>query len=86
MKLAKKNNHAMLSFEITVQTRQSKNVSVTQDVKIEVMRPADVEMMKEPMCPEPDVSHIFLLTLTTISTTLSGPHYSPATSQTPYCH
>ena len=56
MKLAKKNNHAVLSFEITVQTRQNKKASVTQDVKIEVMRPADVERLKEPMCPQPDVS------------------------------
>ena len=56
MKLAKKNNHAVLTFEITVLTRQNKNASVIQDVKIEVMRPADVEKLKEPMCPEPDVS------------------------------
>ncbi|KAF8517677.1 checkpoint protein Hus1/Mec3 [Hysterangium stoloniferum] len=59
VKLAKKNDHAVLSFEIIVQTRQNKKASVTQDVNIEVMRPADVESLKEPMCPEPDV-HIFL--------------------------
>ena len=56
MKLAKKNDLAVLSFEITVVTRQNKKVSVTQDVKIEVMRPQDVEKLSEPMCPEPDVS------------------------------
>ncbi|GJJ08161.1 hypothetical protein Clacol_002369 [Clathrus columnatus] len=59
VKLAKKNNHAVLSFGIIIKTRQNKELAVTQDVGIEVLRPQDVEKMKEPMCPEPDV-HIFL--------------------------
>ncbi|KIJ52433.1 hypothetical protein M422DRAFT_156646 [Sphaerobolus stellatus SS14] len=67
MKLAKKNDLAVLSFEITVQTRQNKKVQVTQDVKIEVMRPQDVEKLQEPMCPEPDV-HIFLPPLAKLRT------------------
>ncbi|KAF8588237.1 cell cycle checkpoint [Ramaria rubella] len=67
MKLAKKNNHAVLSFEITVQTRQNAKACVTQDVNIEVMGPLDVEKLKEPMCPEPDV-HIMLPPLVKLRT------------------
>ncbi|KAJ7765897.1 checkpoint protein Hus1/Mec3 [Mycena maculata] len=59
MKLAKKNNQAVLSFEISGMTRQGRKVRVAHDVKIDVMKPADVENLKEPMCPEPDV-HIIL--------------------------
>ncbi|KIY72138.1 cell cycle checkpoint [Cylindrobasidium torrendii FP15055 ss-10] len=59
MKLAKKNDQAVLSFEINGTTRQNRRVKVTHDVKIEVMRPSDVERLNEPLCPEPDV-HILL--------------------------
>ncbi|KAJ7212130.1 checkpoint protein Hus1/Mec3 [Mycena pura] len=59
MKLAKKNDQAMLTFEISGMTRQGRKVRVAHDVKIEVMKPADVANLKEPMCPEPDV-HIIL--------------------------
>ncbi|KAJ7175843.1 checkpoint protein Hus1/Mec3 [Mycena filopes] len=59
MKLAKKNDQAVLSFEISGTTRQGRKVRVAHDVKIEVMKPADVANLKEPMCPEPDV-HIIL--------------------------
>ncbi|KAF7299031.1 Checkpoint protein [Mycena indigotica] len=59
MKLAKKNDQAVLSFEISGMTRQGRRVHVSHDVKIEVMKPADVANLKEPMCPEPDV-HIIL--------------------------
>lgn len=55
MKLAKKNDQALLSFEICGQTRVGHKLRVTHDVKIEVMRPADVAKLKEPLCPEPDV-------------------------------
>lgn len=56
MKLAKKNNQAVLSFEIIGTTRLAKKVRVAHDVKVEVMKPGDVDRLKEPMCPEPDVS------------------------------
>lgn len=56
MKLAKKNDHAVLSFEISGMTRLGRKVSVSHDVKIEVMKPTDVERLSEPLCPEPDVS------------------------------
>ncbi|KAF8208928.1 checkpoint protein Hus1/Mec3 [Mycena galopus ATCC 62051] len=59
MKLAKKNDQAVLSFEISGMTRQGRKVRVAHDVKIEVMKPTDVANLKEPMCPEPDV-HIIL--------------------------
>jgi len=55
MKLAKKNGQAVLSFEINGLTRVGQKVRVAHDVKIEVMRPADVERLSEPLCPEPDV-------------------------------
>ncbi|KAJ6512257.1 checkpoint protein Hus1/Mec3 [Mycena polygramma] len=59
MKLAKKNDQAVLSFEISGMTRQGRKVRVAHDVKIDVMKPVDVANLKEPMCPEPDV-HIIL--------------------------
>jgi len=59
MKLAKKNDQALLSFEISGQTRVGHRMRVAHDVKIEVMRPADVAKLKEPLCPEPDL-HILL--------------------------
>lgn len=30
-------------------------LSVTHDVLVDVLRPADMERLKEPLCPEPDV-------------------------------
>ncbi|KAJ7651305.1 checkpoint protein Hus1/Mec3 [Roridomyces roridus] len=59
MKLAKKNDHAVLTFEIIGMSRQGRKMRVAHDVKIEVLKPADVANLKEPMCPEPDV-HIIL--------------------------
>jgi HUS1 checkpoint protein len=59
MKLAKKNGQAVLSFEINGLTRVGRKVRVAHDVKIEVMRPADVERLSEPLCPEPDVRFNF---------------------------
>lgn len=56
MKLAKKNNLPVLSFEIFGTTQMGRRVKVAHDVRIEVMKPADVAMLTEPRCPEPDVS------------------------------
>jgi len=55
MKLAKKSNQALLSFEINGTTRAGKKVKVSHDVRIEVMRQSEVERLAEPLCPEPDV-------------------------------
>ena len=43
--LVKKNGQAVLSFEIGGMTRLGKKVSVSLDVKIEVMKPTDVERL-----------------------------------------
>ncbi|KDQ24948.1 hypothetical protein PLEOSDRAFT_1067649 [Pleurotus ostreatus PC15] len=59
LKLAKKNDQAVLCFEINGTTRLGKSMRVSHDVKIEVMKPTDVASLKEPMCPDPDV-HILL--------------------------
>lgn len=58
MKLAKKNNVPVLSFEIFGTTHMGRQVKVAHDVRIEVMKPADTAMLTEPRCPEPDVRHI----------------------------
>ncbi|KAI0926322.1 hypothetical protein AcW1_008532 [Taiwanofungus camphoratus] len=67
MKLAKKNDQAVLSFEISGTTRMNRRVRVAHDVRIEVMRPQDVRRLREPMCPEPDV-HILLPPLAKLRT------------------
>ncbi|KAF8638968.1 hypothetical protein AX17_001829 [Amanita inopinata Kibby_2008] len=59
VKLAKKNDQAVLSFEITELSRAGLRMRVTQDVRIEVMKPVEVEKLEEPRVPEPDV-HILL--------------------------
>jgi len=55
IKLAKKNDQALLAFEIKSTSRVGNELRVNHDLKIEVLRPADVEKLKEPLCPEPDV-------------------------------
>ena len=57
MKLAKKNNLPVLSFEIFGTTQMGRRVKVAHDVRIEVMKPADEAMLTEPRCPEPDVRY-----------------------------
>ena len=56
MRLAKKNDQALLSFEISGLTRVGRKVRVAHDVKVEVMKPAVIEKLSESTCPEPDVS------------------------------
>ena len=58
MKLAKKNNIPVLSFEIFGTTHMGRRVKVAHDVRIEVMKSADVALLTEPRCPEPDVRRI----------------------------
>ena len=76
MKLAKKNDQAVLSFEISGMTRLGRRVSVSHDVRIEVMRPTDVERLSEPLCPEPDVRppHFFHVSFTLTSFPPSKTH------------
>ncbi|KAH8828512.1 cell cycle checkpoint [Flagelloscypha sp. PMI_526] len=67
LKLAKKNDHAVLSFEITANTQVGRRVKVEHDVKVEVMKASDVQRLREPMCPDPD-AHIVLPSLAKIRT------------------
>ncbi|KAF8799058.1 cell cycle checkpoint [Phlegmacium glaucopus] len=67
MKLAKKTNQALLSFEIYGQTRMGNKMRVAHDVKIQILKPADVVKLSEPLCPEPDL-HILLPPLQKIRT------------------
>lgn len=57
MKLAKKNDQAVLSFEISGPMSSGRTFRVGHDVRIEVMKPSDVKKLTEPMCPEPDVRY-----------------------------
>ncbi|ETW82603.1 hypothetical protein HETIRDRAFT_57794 [Heterobasidion irregulare TC 32-1] len=68
MKLAKKRDVAVLSFEILgagtgaaagAGASTGGGMKVTHDVRIEVLKPAEVERLREPLCPEPDI-HILL--------------------------
>ncbi|THH31214.1 hypothetical protein EUX98_g2979 [Antrodiella citrinella] len=67
MKLAKKNDQAVMTFEILSTSRAGKRVRIEHDVRIDIMRPEDVDKLQEPMCPEPDV-HILLPSLTKLRT------------------
>ncbi|CAL1715890.1 unnamed protein product [Somion occarium] len=58
MKLAKKQDQAVLTFEISGQSRSGKPVKITHDIRIELMRPEEVDKLAEPMCPEPQVQII----------------------------
>lgn len=55
VRLTKKNDQAMLSFEITGTTRLGRLVRVVHDVRIEVLKPADAARLAEPLCPTPNV-------------------------------
>ena len=57
MKLAKKHDQAVLNFDISGSMSSGRMVRVGHDVRIEVMKPSDVNKLTEPMCPEPDVRH-----------------------------
>jgi HUS1 checkpoint protein len=59
MKLAKKNDRAVLKFEIMGTTTVGRRVKVTHDVLVDVLKPHEVARLIEPLCPEPDVSSIF---------------------------
>jgi hypothetical protein len=81
MKLAKKNDQAVLSFDISGSMSSGRMVRVGHDVRIEVMKPSDVKKLTEPMCPEPDVRY-FTITQTA---TLNGVHRDRSTFCCPRC-
>lgn len=60
VRLAKKRGQAVLSLEIIFEGGGMSGggggrVVVSHDVLIDVLKPAEMERVKEPMCPEPDV-------------------------------
>ncbi|KAH7341287.1 cell cycle checkpoint [Rhizoctonia solani] len=59
VKLAKKNDQPVFSFEAQTESRQGKKMLVTHDVRITVMKATEIEQVKEPLCPPPDL-HIIL--------------------------
>ncbi|CUA70886.1 Checkpoint protein hus1 [Schizosaccharomyces pombe 972h-] [Rhizoctonia solani] len=59
VKLAKKNDQPVFSFEAQTESRQGKKMLVTHDVRITVMKAVEIEQIKEPLCPPPDL-HIIL--------------------------
>jgi len=67
LKLAKKDEHGVLLFDIEATSHQRKRVRVVHEVQITVMRTKDVEQFVEPQCPDPDV-YIFLPRLANIRT------------------
>ncbi|THU98365.1 cell cycle checkpoint [Dendrothele bispora CBS 962.96] len=74
MKLAKKNDQAVLSFEIKGFSGSGRRVRLTQDVRVDVEK---IEALKlnEPMCPEPDIRDIVsppLVKLRTIVDRMKG--------------
>lgn len=61
MRLAKKRGQAVLALEIIFEGGSGMagtgggRVVVSHDVLIDVLKPAEMERIREPMCPEPDV-------------------------------
>jgi HUS1 checkpoint protein len=85
VKLAKKSDQAVLSFEISGATNVGRAVQVTHDVKIEVLRPTDVEKLREPMCPEPDVRMPFVSAVSALlNYSLVDPYFAATIAETPY--
>ncbi|KAJ9111846.1 hypothetical protein QFC20_002433 [Naganishia adeliensis] len=55
MKLAKKNDKAVLVFEIKAYTNAGHPLQVNHDVGVFVLAPAKVKELREPCCPTPDL-------------------------------
>jgi len=67
MKLAKRDDVAVLSFDMQILSRQGKKMDVTHDVRVKVLRPSEVAALREPLCPAPDI-HLILPPLAKIRT------------------
>ncbi|KAK0558771.1 Checkpoint protein hus1 [Tilletia horrida] len=59
IRLAKKNKTPLLSFNIVNASHNGAKLVVVQDVLIRILKPTEMERIKEPLCPAPDV-HITL--------------------------
>ncbi|KAI9434293.1 checkpoint protein Hus1/Mec3, partial [Lactarius indigo] len=55
MKLAEKKYVPVLSFKIFHMTQMGRRVEVAHDMRTEVMKPADIALLTEPHCLEPNV-------------------------------
>ncbi|KAG8924007.1 hypothetical protein FRC00_005616 [Tulasnella sp. 408] len=42
----------------TLQSRQGKRMEITHDVRVRILRPSEVQALKEPLCPEPDTTYM----------------------------
>ncbi|ORY63660.1 checkpoint protein Hus1/Mec3 [Leucosporidium creatinivorum] len=62
-----KGAHPVLTLAITSASRAGRSLEITQDVGVKVKKQAEVDAMKEPLCPTPDVN-ILLPPLSTLRT------------------
>ncbi|KAH8081492.1 checkpoint protein Hus1/Mec3 [Filobasidium floriforme] len=62
VKLSKKNDKAVLVFDIVGQGNGPTPISITHDVTCLVLNPSRVAQLKEPLCPQPDI-HVHLPSL-----------------------
>lgn len=56
MRLTKKDKDPLLSFCIANASHSGARLEIVQDILIKVLRPAESARIKEPLCPDPDVS------------------------------
>ncbi|KAF8339769.1 checkpoint protein Hus1/Mec3 [Cantharellus anzutake] len=77
IKLAKRDELAVLRFDFQAVSHQGKNIQVIHDVRVHVMRQEEIARLEEPQCPEPDV-HIILPPLTKLRTVTE--HMRPLSS------
>ncbi|KAJ3560804.1 hypothetical protein NP233_g10592 [Leucocoprinus birnbaumii] len=59
MKLAKKNDRAVLRFDIIAITSAGRHAKVSHDVLVDVLKPHEVAKHSEPLCPDAD-THVLL--------------------------
>ncbi|GAA5878625.1 hypothetical protein JCM8547_003848 [Rhodosporidiobolus lusitaniae] len=50
-----KGAYPVLSLAIESSSRMGKRLEITQDVAVKVKKAAEIELLKEPLCPQPDV-------------------------------
>ena len=56
MKLAKKNDRAVLRFDIIITNSIGRDAKVSHDVLVDVLKPHEVAKLVEPLCPEENAS------------------------------
>lgn len=58
-----------------VQSRLGKRLEITQNVAVKVKKAAEIELLKEPLCPQPEVRNPLYITS-------ALPHLSPVRGET----